>query len=124
MSVKTQSDSQDKSANVFSLTAQHLNWSSIPFEQIAESIERQMLVGEKLMICRLRFAPVVVTQQHEQVTIVERGHVKFFIEGEERIAVAGDILHFPQKCWHGTTMLDEEGVLIDISSPVRQDFLK
>jgi len=31
--------------------AQHVNWSSIPVELIAEGMERQMVVGENLMIC-------------------------------------------------------------------------
>jgi quercetin dioxygenase-like cupin family protein len=107
--------------------AHHLNWSSIPVERIAEGIERQMLVGENMMICRFRFAPFLVTPEHdhphEQMTIVERGRLRFFIEGTESIASAGDVLHFPPKCWHGATMLDEEVVLIDIFSPVREDFL-
>jgi quercetin dioxygenase-like cupin family protein len=107
--------------------AQYLNWASIPIEHPAAGIERQMVVGEKLMICRFRFAPFLVTPEHdhphEQMTIVERGRVRFFIEGEERIAAAGDVLHFPPHCWHGATMMDEEVVLIDIFSPVRDDFL-
>jgi len=110
------------------IAPQFLNWENIPFEKIAEGIERQMIVGENLMICRLRFAAFVVTPEHdhphEQMTIVERGKVKFFIEGKERIAVAGDVLHFPSKCWHGATMLDEEVILVDIFSPIREDFLQ
>jgi len=105
----------------------HLNWSNIPVEQVADGIQRQMLVGEQMMICRFRFAPFLVTPQHdhphEQMTIVERGRVRFFIEGKERIASAGDVLHFPSHCWHGATMMDEEVVLIDIFSPLREDFL-
>ncbi len=57
------------------------------------------------------------------MTIVERGKVRFFIEGKEQIASAGDVLHFPSKCWHGATMMDEEVVLIDIFTPLREDFL-
>jgi quercetin dioxygenase-like cupin family protein len=110
------------------IPAQFLNWENIPFEPIAVGIERQMIIGEKLMICRLRFAPFVVTPEHEhsheQMTIVESGSVKFFIEGEERIAQPGDVLHFPPNCRHGATMLDEEVIVIDIFSPIRQDFLK
>lgn len=105
----------------------HLDWSAIPVEQTAEGIERQMLVGANMMICRFRFAPFLVTPEHEhpheQMTIVERGTVRFFIEGEERIASAGDVLHFPPNCWHGATMMDQEVVLIDIFSPIREDFL-
>ncbi|HEU4769813.1 MAG TPA: cupin domain-containing protein [Pyrinomonadaceae bacterium] len=108
--------------------AKHLNWSNIPVEHVADGIERQMLVGDQMMICRFRFKPFLVTPEHdhphEQMTIVERGKVRFFIEGKERIASAGDVLHFPSQCWHGATMMDEEVVLIDIFTPVREDFLK
>src|SRR5215216_1406223 len=105
----------------------HTDWSSIPVERPSEGIERQMVVGERLMMCRFRFAPLLVTPEHshphEQMTIVEKGRVRFFIEGEERIAGPGDVLHFPPNCWHGATMMDEEVVLIDIFSPVREDFI-
>ena len=107
--------------------ARHLNWTNIPVEQVAEGIQRQMLVGDQMMICRFRFQPFLVTPEHdhphEQMTIVERGKVRFFIEGKERIASAGDVLHFPSQTWHGATMMDEEVVLIDIFTPVREDFL-
>ncbi len=107
--------------------ARHLNWSNIPVEQVADGIQRQMLVGDQMMICRFRFKPFLVTPEHdhphEQMTIVERGKVRFFIEGKERIASAGDVLHFPSQTWHGATMMDEEVVLIDIFTPVREDFL-
>ena len=105
----------------------HLDWSTIPVEQTAAGIERQMLVGKNMMICRFRFAPFLVTPEHEhpheQMTIVESGRVRFFIDGQERIASEGDILHFPPNCWHGATMMDQEVVLIDIFSPLREDFL-
>ena len=55
-----------------------------------------------------------------------QGKVKFVIEDDEKAVVAspGDVLHFPSNNWHGATMLDQEVVLIDIFSPIREDFLK
>jgi quercetin dioxygenase-like cupin family protein len=52
------------------------------------------------------------------------GRVRFFVEGVERIASSGDVLHFPPNCRHGATMMDEEVILIDVFTPVREDFLK
>ena len=105
----------------------HTDWSRVPVERIEEGIERQMVVGERVMVCRLRFAPRVVTpphdHPHEQITLVERGRVLFTVGDEQRVAEAGDVLHFPPGSWHGATMLEEEVVLIDIFSPVREDFL-
>ena len=86
-----------------------------------------MVVGQNLMICRFHFAPGLVTPEHthphEQMSIVVSGRVRFFVEGEERIAGPGDVLHFPPQCLHGATMMDEEVVLIDVFTPVREDFL-
>ena len=105
----------------------HIDWANIPVKQLEEGIERQMIVGEKLMICRLRLAPHVVTpahdHPHEQMTIVERGRVLFTIGNEQRLAQAGEVLYFPSGTWHGATMLEDEVVLVDIFSPIREDFL-
>jgi quercetin dioxygenase-like cupin family protein len=107
--------------------AQHLNWSNIPIEHPAEGIERQMVVGRQLMICRFRFAPFLVTPEHthphEQMSMVISGRVRFFVEGEERLALPGDVFHFPSNSLHGATMMDEEVVIIDIFTPLREDFL-
>jgi quercetin dioxygenase-like cupin family protein len=109
------------------LDHQQMAWDRIPAEQPAPGIERRMLWGERLMICRLRFDPHVVTavhsHPHEQMTIVEHGRVRFTIDGRDHIAQAGDVLHFPSNIPHGATILDQETVLIDVFSPVREDFL-
>jgi quercetin dioxygenase-like cupin family protein len=104
------------------------NWATIPGEPIAQGIVRQMIYGERLMICRLTIAPGTVTTAHdhlhEQMTIVERGRVRFIVGAEEKVFGPGDVILFPSSLWHGATMLDEEVVLIDIFSPIREDFLE
>jgi quercetin dioxygenase-like cupin family protein len=104
-----------------------VDWSTIPVEAIGEGIERQMVVGDKLMICRLRFQPHVVTtphdHPHEQMTVVEKGRVLFTVGQDQREVGPGTILHFPSGVWHGATMLDEEVILLDIFTPIREDFL-
>jgi quercetin dioxygenase-like cupin family protein len=127
MSTTQQGRSSDAAQASVPGDAQHLNWTNIPVERPAEGIERQMIVGAQMMICRFRFAPFLVTPEHthshEQMSIVVEGRVRFLVEGQERIAVPGDVLHFPSNCRHGATMLDEEVVLLDIFTPVREDFL-
>jgi quercetin dioxygenase-like cupin family protein len=122
------STSKQETAEALTSTAQHVNWSTVPVERPSEGIERQMVVGERMMICRFRFAPLLVTPEHthphEQMSLVISGRVRFFVEGVERIASPGDVLHFPPNCLHGATMMDEEVVLIDIFTPLREDFLE
>ena len=102
-------------------------WDAVPAERIGDGIERQMIVGAKLMVCRLRFRPRVETpvhaHPHEQITFIEQGRAVFTIGGEERTVRAGDVLHFASGVLHGARILDEEVVLIDIFTPIREDFL-
>ena len=103
------------------------DWTKVAAEQVAEGIRRQMVVGENVMVCRFTFDPFVVTDvhshPHEQMTLVVQGKARFTIDGLTVIAAPGDVLHFPPHNRHGATMLDEEVVLIDIFSPIREDFL-
>lgn len=103
------------------------DWKKIPVENLPDNIERQMVVGKNIMICRLKFPPHSVAaphdHPHEQMTFVEKGKARFIVGEEEKVVSAGDVLHFPPNIWHGATMLDEEVVLIDIFSPIREDFL-
>jgi len=113
--------------NTGAASAVQQDWTTLPSEPIAEGISRQMVWGDRVMVCRLTFAPGVVTavhsHPHEQIALVERGRVRFTVDGRDYLASAGDILHFRSGCEHGATILDEGAVVIDIFSPVREDFL-
>ena len=106
---------------------QQTDWSVVPIEQVADGVQRQMVFGDRVMVCRLTIAARTVTpihtHVHEQVTLVQSGSADFFVEGQRRTARAGDVLVFPSGILHGATMLDEDVVLIDIFSPPREDFL-
>lgn len=108
--------------------SQVANWEEIPVEILDNGGQRQLFIGNNLMLCRLIFPPNLETpahrHHHEQMTLVKRGRVLFIIEENEIIAEAGDVLRFPPNCWHGATMLDEEVELIDVFSPIREDFLQ
>ncbi|MEK6337711.1 MAG: cupin domain-containing protein [Acidobacteriota bacterium] len=110
------------------LEPKHTDWDTVPVEEVGDGIKRQMIVGDNIMICRFQFAPHLVTpahdHPHEQMTLVEQGRVLFTIGDEQRLVKAGDVLHFPSGTWHGATMLDEEVILVDIFSPIREDLLR
>lgn len=115
-------------ANEVQLAALVTDWTKIPVTEPGPGIKRQLVVGQNMMMCRFTFEPFLVTAEHthphEQMTLIVKGRVRFFIDGKENIVSAGDVLHFPPHNLHGATMLDEEVVLIDIFSPIREDFLK
>jgi len=63
------------------------------------------------------------THVHEQITYVSRGVFEFTIEDKTYTVKQGDSLCFPSNAPHGCTCL-EEGILVDVFTPQREDFLK
>ena len=59
---------------------------------------------------------------HSQVTYVESGVFDFTIGSETRRLVAGDGTYIPPEADHGAVCI-EAGVLLDVFSPWREDFL-
>lgn len=109
-------------------TPQSWNWSAVAGEALRDGVVRQMMHGERLMICRLTIpagtALPAHQHHHEQITIVEKGHVRYALGSEEKVFGPGDVVLLPGEFWHGATMLDEDVVLVDVFSPIREDFLE
>lgn len=59
---------------------------------------------------------------HTQITYVVSGKFAFTIDGETRTVCAGDTMLKTDGVIHGCTCL-EEGVLLDIFTPMREDFV-
>jgi quercetin dioxygenase-like cupin family protein len=60
---------------------------------------------------------------HSQITHVESGIFEVEIGGEKKILSQGDAFYVPPNVLHGA-VCHEEGVLIDVFSPMREDFIK
>ena len=59
---------------------------------------------------------------HTQITYVASGKFEFTIDGEVHTVSKGDTLLKQDGVMHGCTCL-EDGILIDIFTPMREDFL-
>lgn len=59
---------------------------------------------------------------HTQITYVAQGEFSFTIEGETRVVRKGDTLLKEHGVEHGCVCL-KEGILVDIFSPMRKDFV-
>ena len=59
---------------------------------------------------------------HSQTTYVESGEFRVTIGDEEEILKKGDCFYAPPGVTHGVVCLSE-GTLIDVFSPMREDFL-
>ena len=59
---------------------------------------------------------------HTQITYVVSGQFEFEINGEKKVVKAGDSMLKKDSVEHGCVCL-EEGILLDIFSPMREDFV-
>lgn len=60
---------------------------------------------------------------HTQATYVAQGKFEFTIDGKKQIVHGGDGVYIAPNLLHGAKCL-EAGILIDVFSPVREDFLE
>lgn len=98
-----------------------------PWEELGGGVQRQMLCHDAgLMMVRVAFAAGAVGDlhhhPHRQVSYVESGRFEVTIGDDARELVAGDAFIVPPDAVHGVVAL-EAGVLIDVFSPPREDFL-
>jgi quercetin dioxygenase-like cupin family protein len=81
----------------------------------------------QLMIVEVNFEKggegSVHTHPHSQSTYVLSGRFRFNVDGEGVEVGPGDTLAFPPDIPHGTLCL-EAGTLLDIFTPMREDFVQ
>ncbi len=99
----------------------------VKVEDLGGGIKRQILgYGDDLMLVRVQFQKgavgVLHRHDHRQVTYVEAGSFEVEIDGEKSVLKAGDCFFVPKNLLHGCVAL-EEGVLIDVFTPHREEFL-
>ena len=93
----------------------------------APGVERKILAhtGE-LMCVENRFEKggegTLHAHPHTQITYVVSGVFEFEIDGEKKTVTAGDTMLKKDGVVHGCVCL-EAGVLLDIFTPMRQDFV-
>ncbi len=98
-----------------------------PREDLGDGIRRQILgYGPDLMAVRVWFEKGAIGPQHEhhhtQTSYVESGRFLVTIAGEDSELGPGDSFFVKPHEMHGAVCL-ERGVLLDMFSPVREDFL-
>ncbi len=87
---------------------------------------RVLAYTDQLMIVEVNFEAggvgSVHTHPHCQNTYVKSGRFQFTIDGEAVEVGPGDTIAFPSAIPHGTLCL-EAGTLLDIFTPMREDFV-
>ena len=98
-----------------------------PWEDLGNGIKRQVFgYDENIMLVKVQFEAGAIgelhSHAHAQVTYVENGVFKMTIDGEEKIICKGDGYYVHPNAIHGCVCM-EPGMLIDVFSPLREDFL-
>lgn len=100
---------------------------AIPWVNAGPGIQRQVFgYDDKIMLVKVKFEKGAIGSLHQhfhsQVTYVESGVFELTIGDEKKILNAGDGYYVPPHIIHGCVCI-EPGVLIDVFSPLREDFL-
>lgn len=100
----------------------------IEWEQVGEGLKRKIMgFDDKIMLVKVDFQEGAIGQLHEhhhsQVTYVESGEFDMTIGDEVKRLKGGDSFYIPPHVMHGC-ICKQAGVLIDVFSPHREDFLE
>ena len=106
--------------------SKHVAWKNVEREQLNPLIDREMVVGDKIMLARVllkKGAHVPLHHHHnEQVTYILEGALKFAIDDKELVVQAGEVLCIPPYMPHEAWAL-EDTVDLDVFDPPREDWL-
>jgi len=99
----------------------------IPWQDLGDGVRRKILgYNDTMMMVRVEFEAGAIGAQHRhphvQCAVVEKGSFDVTIDGRTRRLNAGDGYMVPSNILHGVVAL-EPGVLLDIFTPIREDFL-
>ena len=100
---------------------------SSEWEQLGPGLSRQILGWDnQVMMVKVKFEKGAFGSPHShfhtQTTFCHSGKFECTIDGEKHVVAAGDGLYIKPNLLHSSICL-EPGVILDVFSPVREDFL-
>ena len=100
----------------------------IAWETVGEGVRRQIMgYDDRIMLVNVEFEKGGIGPMHQhyhsQVTYVISGQFDLTIGEETRRMKGGDAFYIPPNVMHGAICI-EKGVLIDVFSPIREDFME
>ncbi|MCW3091164.1 MAG: pectin degradation protein KdgF [Ferruginibacter sp.] len=97
------------------------------WEDLGNGVSRKIITyDDKLMLVKVVFEKNAVGavhhHPHTQISYIEKGSFEVNINGEKRVMETGGSFYIPPDAPHGVICL-QEGVLIDVFSPMREDLI-
>ena len=106
---------------------QTYRWDQVEKERLSDALSRQMIHGDTMTVARIDLKKGAVVPEHshhnEQISMVERGALRFVLAGVEKIMRPGDMLKIPPHVPHSVEAL-EDSVAVDLFSPRREDWIR
>jgi len=107
-------------------SCKYIPWNTVEHEKLNDLIDREMVVGDNLMLARVFLKKGAHVPEHhhhnEQVTYILEGALKFAIDGKEIVVRAGEVLCIPSNMPHEAWAL-EDTLDLDVFNPPREDWL-
>lgn len=108
-------------SNIF-IETQNMEW-----EQVAPGMKRKFMgYNDEIMMVQVSFdkggVGAMHTHPHSQTTFVVSGKFEVTVGEDKKILSGGDGFYISPHIIHGAVCL-EEGILIDVFSPIREDFM-
>ena len=108
----------------------HTRWQDVALEPLKPLVDRQLIVGDNIMIARVLLKKGAFVPMHshlnEQVTYILEGALKFLIQDKEIVVAAGEVLTIPAGMPHEAVALAvalEDTVDLDVFTPQRMDWM-
>ncbi len=101
--------------------------STIEWVDLGEGVSRKIMsYDSRIMLVKVGFVKGAVGtlhhHYHTQISYIESGTFEVEIDGKKEILHTGDVFHAAPNLIHGVVCL-EAGVLIDVFSPMREEFI-
>lgn len=123
---KTKTSKPSENKAVVKHALQYIPWHTIGLEDLNPLLQRQFVVGQEIMLARvlLKKGCIVPLHSHhnEQLTYIVEGALKFYIDGQEIVVHAGEVLCIPSNMPHKAEAL-EDTVDLDVFTPPRADWI-
>jgi|UPI0003257BE1 quercetin dioxygenase-like cupin family protein len=123
-----QLNNMENTKKTFGSSKKFINGNALEWETVGEGVKRKIMgYDDKIMLVKVHFDEGGIGQMHEhyhsQVTYVESGAFEVTIDGKTELLKGGDSFYIPPHDMHGA-ICKESGVLIDVFSPIREDFME
>ena len=100
---------------------------NLEWDDLGEGVKRKIMsYDSRLMLVKVGFEKGAIgtlhRHYHTQISFVESGTFEVEIDGKKEVLHKGDVFHAAPNLIHGVVCL-KAGVLIDVFSPMREEFI-